>query len=897
VEENLILRLDKFNEARQYWLAKLPGELSGPRLTADFPARGQYEAALHRLELGSALTGKLKQMSKHNDIALYVFLLTAFKILLFRLTGQADLIVAAPVLSQSRQDTNRFVLLRDFLTRDIPFKNLLMEVKETAAAAYKYQYYPLEKLLELIDLQPGSRLDQVILLLESIHRQDFLEERETEVGRELSIVFREGSQGLEGKMIYNAKRFNAETLERWAECFAAVLARVAADPGVQCGEIDLVSEAEKKRLLLDFNRPHPDLTGAADSLSPRCLHECVERQAAKTPGKKAIIYKGKYPGGMPELTYSQLDKRAGQWARELRHRGVTAGRVVGLMVEDTFLMAVGLLAILKAGGAYLPLDTEYPPERIRFMLKDTGVQWVLTQSSLDVPGENHLFLFIDGEPPTTEETAPDGPVTASSDPAYLIYTSGTTGQPRGVVVEHGSVVDKLLARKRSYGLDGGDVALQLFSHSFDGFVTSFFTPLASGAAVVLLGTGDIRAINKIKKTLAREQVTHFICIPVLFRVILEHLTPGEFSHLKLRVVTLAGDKLAAPLLELTRTRAPHLEIAHEYGVTEASVVSTLYRHQEREDQVRLGKPLGDTRLYILDPWGKLQPIGIPGELCIAGGLARGYLNRPELTAERFCLRRPGGLFSRKPPPWTPRKSVLLYRSGDLVRWHPDGNLEFLGRLDHQVKVRGNRIELGEIESQLQGHESVKEAVVTAWGEPASLCAYWVAAGSGEVPDISQLRAFLARRIPSYMVPSQFIQLDKLPLTAAGKIHRQALPTPDSSRPPLEANYVVPETSMQKTIAAAWQEVLGLEQVGIYDNFFDIGGNSMDIITLGSRLEEIFGKEIPVVTIFRYPTIHALEGYLNDGPVTENSSQREQDNAKLTKSENLLMDSMRLLRGE
>ncbi|MFC2146275.1 condensation domain-containing protein, partial [Acidobacteriota bacterium] len=490
---------------------------------------------------------------------------------------------------------------------------------------------------------------------------------------------------------------------------------------------------------------------------------------------------------------------------------------------------------------------------------------------------------------------------SSASLAYIIYTSGTTGQPGGVVVEHKSAVNTLWYRKEEYGMNPGCVSLQLFSYGFDGFVASFFTPMISGAQLVLLNTTDVADVDKIRHAIAKNNVTHFICVPPLYSLLLESLTKKEFSTLK--TVTLAGDKITFKLVESTKEKSENLEIVNEFGVTEASVMSTIFRHQQRDPIIKIGHPIWNTRVYILNESQQLQPIGAAGELCIAGsGLARGCLNNPELTAKKYCLRRPGGLFLEKTAPLDPPQKLLInrsymsymsyiYRTGDLARWLPDGNIEFLGRIDHQVKIRGFRIEPGDIESCLTKHDSIKEAVVILRVSPETgdknLCAYIVPENAGTAPGSSELKSFLSQTVPAYMIPRYFVPIDKMTLTPNGKLDRKKLPAPEPGFT-VGDSYAPPANETEKKLARIWSEVLGIEKesISVESSFFDLGGHSLSLIKMKTKIKECFNKDIPVATMFRLPTISALAKYIQEEEINFRVSEEILDESLESMDETL-----------
>ncbi len=553
-----------------------------------------------------------------------------------------------------------------------------------------------------------------------------------------------------------------------------------------------------------------------------------------------------------DLTYRELDGWANQLAAELRKTGVTPNSTIAMLVRPSVEMIIDIVGILKAGGAYLPIDANYPPERIKYIIKDSNVNLILTncpkEEILSYGIENAEIIDIELKFASLQAQARSNldHINTAEDLAYVIYTSGTTGNPKGVAVGHSSAVNTLVCRKDEYKMDTDTTSLQLFSYAFDGFVTSFFTPLISGAKIIIPAEEEIKDVEKLREITVENRVTHFISVPGFYRVLLEYFSLEDTSSL--RVVALAGDVLTPDIIDSTIRKNEKIEIAHEYGVTEAAVMSTICRHQEKRDEITIGKPIWNSLIYILNELDQLQPIGVSGELCISGaGVARGYLNKPELTNERFTAN--------------PLKSgEMLYRTGDLAKWLPDGNIEFLGRIDHQVKIRGFRIELAEIENKLLNYKDVKEAVVTTRERENGdkfLCAYYVGVETNEkVPDTRELREFLAGELPEYMIPAYFINLEKIPLTTNGKLDRKALPDPLEISSGDKQGYIPPGNAVERELVEIWQKVLGRKEIGVNENFFMIGGDSIKSIQILSRMSQV-GYKIEMRELFQYPTISEL----------------------------------------
>jgi gramicidin S synthase 2/tyrocidine synthetase-3 len=662
---------------------------------------------------------------------------------------------------------------------------------------------------------------------------------------DLTFFIMEYDEGVYIDIEYYTGIFKEETIRRMALHFKNVIKTVSSNPSVRLKDIDILSEEERKQILGEFNETERRYPG------DKTIHELFNEQAERSCDSTAVVC-------MPHvITYRALDKKSNQAAHLLRKKGVRPDTVVGIMIDRSIEMIIGILGILKAGGAYLPIDPGYPRERIDYMLTDSNAKVLLSElSDLHTPAASQPplsrgdFYKIKESPPW--RGAPKG--RGGSGLAYVIYTSGTTGRPKGVAVEHRGAVNTLICRKEEYNMRPQDVSLQLFSYSFDGFVTSFFTPLLSGVRGVLMEESGIKDIGAIKDVIIKEGVTHFISVPALYRAIMEDLSPGEAGGLK--VITLAGDRLSPGILELAKQKNSDLEIAHEYGVTEAAVMSTLYRHQEEDDVIKIGAPIWNTRIYIVNQDRGLQPVGAAGELCIAGdGLARGYINKPELTSDKF---RP--VFYRSYKSYRSYISKKIYKTGDLARWLPDGNIEFLGRIDQQVKVRGFRIELAEIEYRLMQHDKIKEAVVMdrqdGDGGDNYLCAYIVLF---DVVELAELKEYLSANLPNYMIPAYFVPVESIPLTLHGKVDREKLPGPGIQA---GVKYTPPGNDVEKKLVEIWSEVIDVPQsIGIDDNFFELGGHSLKAAILTAKIHEKLGVNVPLAELFKRQSIRKLAEFL------------------------------------
>lgn len=659
-------------------------------------------------------------------------------------------------------------------------------------------------------------------------------------GSLLTLIIPE--EGSECCFVYDTERLNEINITAMVNQFITFLQGIVTDPDRAIGDLPLMSKDEKQRFLGDFN--------TTVETSPACIHHLFEAQVARTPEAVAVEFDGLV------LTYNELNIRANRLAHHLQGLGVGPETLVGICMERSLEMVVGFLGIFKEGGAYVPLDPSYPKERLAFMLADANIQVLLTQQYLKNSLPEHaaqvICLDMDGE----EINGANNPASAvtADNLAYVIYTSGSTGTPKGVMIQHGSLSGYIETTNLAYGIKPGDRVLQFASISFDASVEEIYTCLTQGATLVLRTESMIdSAVTFLKK--CRDWALTVVILPTAYWHQLAASLEAEALEIpqSVRLMVVGGEKMLTEPLRIWRKHvSERVRLVNTYGPTEATVVATMYELSNNAQaagyEIPIGRALRNVQIYMLDRRMQLVPVGVVGELHIGGAsLARGYLNRPDLTAQKF-IRNP---FSDNP-------DSRLYKTGDLARYLPDGNIEFLGRIDHQVKIRGFRIELGEIETVLGQHPHVREAVVIAREDTPGdkrLVAYVVANGTQNL--IAELRSFLKDRLPDYMLPVAYVMLDALPLTSNDKIDRKALPTLEQSRPELEETYVAPRTTNERTLATIWSEVLKLENIGIHDNFFDLGGHSLLATQVISRIRTAFHIELPLRTLFEAPTLVRL----------------------------------------
>ncbi|AJS58360.1 non-ribosomal peptide synthetase [Paenibacillus sp. IHBB 10380] len=835
----------EIEKQEQYWLGAFAGEVPVLELPTDYPrpAMQQFEGASVGCALGEEYSWKLAKLSRERGATLYMTLLAAYTVLLSKYTGQEDIVVGTPIAGRGHADLGEVMgmfvntlALRNRPQGEKTFVSYLEDVKTQVLQAYENQEYPLEELVEKLgvrrDLSRNPLFD-TLFALQNVEMKEFGLEglkvsaygHEGKIAKfDVSVQAVEGEGKLYFQMEYGSRLFRQETMERWSSHWLKLLEQVADQPEIKLSDIELLTEEEREQVLVAFNK--------AEAPYPRekTISELFGEQAEKTPGQVAVVYEEQ------EWTYEELNARSNQVARMLRKHGVGAETIVGIMVERSLEMMVGILGILKAGGAYLPIDPDYPVERIAYMLEDSGTKVLLTQKRLtDRVVFDGSIVALDEAGVYAEEERGNiaGEHTAAS-LAYVIYTSGSTGKPKGVLVEHRSLVNLSLWHQQQYAVTAKDRSTKFAGFGFDASAWEIFPYLISGSTIHIVSEW----IRSDVKQLQQYMESNGITISFLPTSMCEKFMEEEVGSLRLLLT--GGDKLH-------HYKRQKYEIVNHYGPTENTVVATSYVVEEGASNIPIGKPLPNMQVYVLGEANQLQPIGIAGELCIAGdGLARGYLNRPELTKEKFVEN-----------PFVPGER--MYRTGDLARWLLDGNLEYLGRIDEQVKIRGFRIELGEVHEQLMKHEAVEDAVVVARkGEEGQsyLCAYVVT--EEELP-VSTWRKHMGQSLPEYMIPSYFVRMEKLPLTPNGKVDRKALPAPEGAVH-TGVEYIASRNDMEAKLTDIWSEVLGLERIGVRDNFFELGGDSIKAIQISARLHKQQLK-LEIANLFLHPTIEDVSLYV------------------------------------
>jgi amino acid adenylation domain-containing protein len=863
-----------------YWKEQLRGAPAALELPTDRPrpAARSYQGATHRRRLPRELSAALAALSRREGVTLFMTLLAAFQVLLARHAGQDDIVVGCPIAGRTQVETEGLIgffantlLLRTDLSGAPTFRELLARVREVTLGAYAHPHVPFEKLVEALSLarSPGrSPLFQVMLVLENARTSSLslgevsLAPIEVDTGTaklDLTLTIQEADEGLEAALEYATDLFDAPTIERMGGHLEVLLRSALADPGASITALPLLTTTERRRLLVTWNDT------AREVPLDRSIHALFAAQAARTPAAVAVVFEHQ------RLTYAELLARSTALARRLRALGVGPEVPVGLCASRSIDLVVGLLGILAAGGAYLPLDPAYPRERLAFMLEDAGAPVLVTQRSLasSLPAQGARIALLDAMDASLDGDgeAPRGDGGGES-LAYVIYTSGSTGQPKGVMVGHRSVLNFFTAMDACLGDPAPGVWLALTSISFDISVLELLWTLTRGFQVILQGEEGPSQGDDLSTPaqLRRHRVTHLQCTPSRAQALM--LDPEAVRALGAVSALLVGGETLPEALAASLREAVPGAILNMYGPTETTIWSSSHRLREGAGVVPIGTPLANNRLYIVSTQLEPVPVGVTGELYIAGaGVARGYLGRPGLTAERFVA-----------DPFSGEPGARMYRTGDLARWLPDGAVELQGRIDDQVKLRGFRIELGEIASRLAAHAAVGQATV-AMREDATgdrrLVAYLVAAPGVPLPAAAELRRHLQATLPEQMIPSAFVALDALPLTPNGKLDRRALPAPSGARPDEAHAYVAPRTTVEAALAGLWAEVLQLDRVGVRDDFFTLGGHSLQAVRLISRIEERLGRRLPPALLFRAPTIErfaeAMAGATGAPAVTAGAS--------------------------
>jgi amino acid adenylation domain-containing protein len=868
------LQGERLESLLDYWKRRLddcPPVLELP-VDRPRPVVASFRGAHQTVAMSGKLSDAIKALSQRERATPFMAFLAALQTLLYRYTGQEDICIGTPIAGRNRVETEGLIgffvntlVIRADLSGDPSFREMLGRTRESALGAYANQELPFETLVE--KLQPERSMShtpffQVAFAYQNAVTEAFelpgltlsrveLKHRTTKF--DLTVAATEAPDGINISVEYNTDLFNDDTIARLLGHYQTLLEGVAADPDRRISVLPLLTEAERYRLLSEWNNT------ASEYPRGKCVHELFEEQVARRPDAIALVVEEEH------LTYQELNRRANQLAAYLKRLGVGAETPVGFCLDRSPEMVIGILGILKAGGTYAPLDPAYPKERLAFMLEDTKAPVLLVQQRLieHLPEHQSGVVQIDDgwELIAQESEANPAPGVTADHLAYVMYTSGSTGKPKGIGIPHRGI-NRLVFNTNYIEITPNDRMTLASNSAFDAATFELWGALLHGARLVGISRDVALSPSDLAAEIQAQGISVMFLTTALFNQMAREI-PAAFGSV--RHLLFGGEAVDLHLVKEVLKHNPPARLLHVYGPTESTTFATWYLAQslpEDATTVPIGRPLANTQVYLLDRNLQPAPVGVAGELLIGGdGLARGYLNRPELTAEKFI-----------PNPFSAEAGARLYRTGDLARYWPDGSIEFLGRLDHQVKIRGFRIELAEIEAVLTQHPAVREAAVLAiedvpgekrlvayvalqHSETMKICG----TGYQPVPQIfgGELRNFLRQKLPEYMTPSVFIELEALPLTPNGKVDRRALPSPDLNRPDLTESYVAPRTLIEEALAGILSKVLGVSQVGIHDSFFDLGGHSLLATQALSRVREAFQVELPLRSLFEAPTVAGL----------------------------------------
>jgi fengycin family lipopeptide synthetase D len=868
-------------QQEEYWMKQFEGEIPVLDLPGDYPRQAiqSFEGAVVEFELSIQQTRGLNELAVEEGATFYMLLLAFTSVFLSKISNQEDIVIGTPIAARRHIDLERIVgmFVNTLAVRTYPggektFREFLKEIKERTLRAFDNQEYQFEDLVEKVlvkrDISRNPLFDAVFTLQNSkkqirtipgveipkLNIKPYnLETQTTKFDINLTCTRTENMLLFAFK--YCTKLFKRETIKRFTAYFEKLVVSVIEQPGMKLYLIDIIPEQEKQNILYKFNdtgRKYP---------KNKTVQQVFVEQVSKNPDNVAVIFHDN------KITYKELNRKSNQLAELLREKGVKPEMIVGVLLNRSLEMIISILAVLKSGGAYLPIDTQYPEQRVRYMLTDSSAGILLMESgwnfNVKFGGE---VILVDDKSMRSPGNSNINAINNPNNIAYIIYTSGSTGKPRGVMIEHASIMNLAFFQKRLFKITAQDRILQFSSISFDASVEQILIGLYSGAALVLIDKNTLLDETAFEEFVSRHFITHLHAVPSFLKTIMI----GKPYSLK-RVIS-GGDSCP---LALAKKWYKMCDFYNKYGPTETTVTSIellVENLEESIDRLPIGKTIGNTKIYLLGRLGEPVPFGVSGELYIGGdGVSRGYLNNPELTRQKF-----------KDNPFS--EGECFYRTGDVGRWMPDGNIEFLGRMDDQVKIRGFRIEPGEIETQLLTHPGIKESIVTASADETGdkcLCAYIVVEHKAQGPGCTaaDLREYLSGSLPDYMIPAYFVFIDNIPLTPNGKIDRKALPSPET-KALADGMANAPRNQVEEKLAEIWSNILGKdashaaqlrERIGIDDNFFQMGGHSLITTIMVSKIHSHFNVRVPLIELFKTPTIQSLAKYitinLTDGEVT------------------------------
>jgi amino acid adenylation domain-containing protein len=874
--QNELIESDKSEIGKEYWRKQDLSNIGNLQIPFETYCNEttEFKPEIIRLIINPDLTSKIQAIAQKYQSSTSELMLACWSILLWCLTQQPNIIIGQACDGRKYQELKesmglfaRCLPLACQLADNLKFSEFLQQISQKQSEIKKWQECFTWELTTNRDSNYSACFDFEEIGKTYANNLSFsIYDIYSCIERfkiKFSCLHRDNS--LIAKIYYDTQFFASQDIEYLSEQFKTLLESVIQNSEANIGELEILSDRVQQQILVEFNQTQ------ATYPQDKCIHELFEEQVQQIPKNIAVVF------NTEELTYNQLNTRANKLANYLQQIGIVPGMLVGICVERSLEMIVGIVGILKAGAAYVPIDATYPQERITWILENFQTPLLLTQQALQstLPTHSTRVICLDTDWEIITQQSPENPPKqiTPNDLAYIIYTSGSTGKPKGVQITHRNLVHSTTARIYYYQ-EPISCFLLLSSFAFDSSVAGIFWTICTGGTLLLPQAGLQLEIAKLIDLISQHHVSHLLSLPSLYTLILQQAKPEQLENL--HTIIVAGESCSPELLKIHQEYLPAAALFNEYGPTEATVWSSVYHYQSLEiTTVPIGKPIANTQIYILDPNLRPVPIGVAGEIYIGGeGIALGYLNQPELTREKFISN-----------PFNEEPSARLYKTGDLARYRRDGNIEFLGRIDHQVKIRGYRIELGEIEAALKQHPTVGEVVVAAIQndqEQPRLIAY-IVVNQQMISSIPELRNFLQHKLPEYMLPSAFVQLKTLPMLPNGKVNYGALPK--QTQLDVETNFVTPESEIEQIIANIWKQVLSLPKVGIHHNFFDLGGHSLAMVQVHAKLRETLNQEISMVEMFTYPTVSALAKYLSQNleevsdfePNSESVAERKESN--------------------
>lgn len=831
--KNDTMVIKELDESREYWFSILEKEIEYTGFNICNKESVQYEKGTYKFELPKEIFEKILAVTKGQDLSSYVFILAAFKILLYKYSSIENTVVVAPVLSKCDEYFNQYVLFRDNVSNENTFKNFLLDVKNTVSYAYKNQQYPVIKLASSLGIERDMFLNSPMLCMENIHNKSIVDEIKN-IQNDISIVISKSSEKIECNVSYNSRKIDCENMKQFIEAFKYILNQVINDINIRILDIELIDEEERNEIIQNYS------CGEESILTDKTINELFEEQVKKTPDGVAVKCHE------DQLTYEELNKKANQLARELIKNEISKGDIVGIRMKRSCQLIIAVIAVLKTGAAYLPIDPEYPEDRIKHMIEKSNCKAVLVDYDASISNEfSGKIINLNNNVIYENKDINFENINCAKDILNIIFTSGSTGVPKGVLIKHEAMVNYALWRIKNYRLTYTDKALQLISFSFDGFGSNFYSTILSGGTLVIPSEEKIYDYQYIKDLIVKESVTNISVVPSMYKSILLNSNSQDLENLK--VVVLAAERADKNLINESKNINPNLIIVNEYGPTENTITTTALIGMDEDTISIVGRPIDNHRVYIINKDENILPIGVEGEICASGiGLAAGYLDDYDLTQKKFIVSK----FN---------VGERLYHTGDKGRWLTNGHIQLSGRIDNQVKIRGFRIEIDEIEKRLNENKRIDDAVVISRDDNNGnkiLAAYLV---SKEKLESKEIREDLLKKIPEYMIPSYFINIESIPKMKNGKIDRVALTNKEIiSEKKDKVNG--PRNKLEEKIAKVWSEILCLDSLDINDDFFVLGGDSIKAIQIVAGLKE-FGIKLSVRNLLENPTISEVIKYI------------------------------------